>query len=221
MMSGEKPDAVSKAREDLRRLAVSIIDAYEMRVSAISGMMRRAYDLVRSYQHDVEDALPLLRDNMAKGRSLRRHDFDKIIGDVVAGRGRREQQVLEHLNAFGAEEQEMTARLRDIVAHGKASDLANLRKIQEDILTRERSRERQVIGVLRNYEIEEHELRAALRWLLSKGEKATVIHLRSVVNAVTARWTAKERDIFEVVEQLEEARSRVRTHWQQVIDAST
>ena len=220
-MSEDITDAISKTRGDLRGLAANIIDAYEVRVKAISGMMKQAHELVQSHQRDVENALSTLRDKMARGQSLRRCDFDKIISSVVAARTRRQHQVLEHLNAFGSEEDEMIRRLRRIVAHGKASDLADLRKIHEDILTRQRTREQQVIGVLRNFEIEERELRTALGWLLNKGQKATVAHLRSTVNALTARWTAKRSDIFEMVGQLEDARSRVRAHWQQVVDAST
>lgn len=221
MTSEDKTDAISKTREDLRGLAASIIDAYEMRVRAISGMMRQAYELVQSYQQDVANALSTLRDNMAKGQSLRRCDFDKVVGNVIAARTRRERQVLEQLDAFCSEEGEMITRLRRIVAHGKASDLTDLRKIQQDTLTRQRSRERQVISVLRNFEMEEHELRAALRWLLNKGQDATIAHLRSAVNALAARWKAKEKEIFEVVEQLEETRSRVRARWQQVVNASS
>ena len=220
MISGVAVDGLPNAREDLQRAAAGIIDAYEMRVSAISSMMGRAYDLVRSYQRDVEKVLPIVRDDMAKGQDRPGSDFDEIIGDVVAAHAGREQQVLRHLQAFCAEEQEMIARLREIVAQEGACDVANLGKTQEDILTRERSRERQVIDLLRDYEIEEHELRAALRWLLSKGDKATVAHLRRIADAMTARWAAKERDVFEVVEQLEEARSHVRTRQGEVIDAS-
>lgn len=221
MMTEDKADTVTTRREDLRGLAASIIDAYEMRVSSISGMMRQAYELVRSYQQHAEDALSTLRDSMAQGQSLRRCDFDEAISRVVEARARRERQVLEHVNTFGAQEEEMITRLRRIAARGKATDLADLRKIQEDILAHQRTREREVIGILRNFEIEEHELRTALRWLLNKGEKATVAHLRTVTDALTARWASKERDVFEVVEQLEDARSRVRDRWQQVVATST
>ncbi len=220
-MSEDKTDAVSKTRDDLRDLAESIIDAYETRVRTISGMMRQAYELVQSYRRDVENALSTLQGNMARGQSLRRRDFDSIVGNVISARARREKQVLEQLDAFSKEEGEMVMRLRRIVAHGKASDLDDLRKIQEDILTRQKSRERQVIGGLRNFEIEEHELRTALGWLLNKGQKATVAHLRSMVNALTARWTAEGREVFEAVEELEGERGRVRARWQQVVDASS
>ncbi len=221
MMPENKADTISEAREELRRLAVSIVDAYEMRVGTISGMMREAYKLVKSYDRDVGNALSILRDNMAKGQSLRRCDFDKIIGDVTTARASRQQQVSEHLNAFAEEEKEMIMRLRRIVANGNASDLSDLRKIHEDILVRQKSRERQVIGILRKFEIDEHELRTMLRWLLDKGQKATVVHLRNVVKTLSARWGAKEREIFDVVEQLEKVRSGIRARWQQVVDAST
>ena len=222
MMSEGRPDAVAKTGEALRGLAASIIDAYEVRVRTISGMMKEAYDLIQSYQQHVKEALAALRDNMAKGQSLRHCDFDRIISDLPEARARSQQRVSEQLDTFAAQEEEMISRLRRIVAHGKASDLADLRKIQEDILIRQKGREQQVIGVLRNFEVEEHELRTGLTWLLDKGEKATVEHLRSVVRALSARWvTEEETEIFHVIEHLEKTRSRVRARWRQVVDAST
>ncbi|MCK4375531.1 MAG: hypothetical protein KAX19_09385 [Candidatus Brocadiae bacterium] len=220
MTSEVGTDDAAKSAQALRSLATSIIDAYQVRVRTISGMMKEAYDLIQSYQQDVGEALAALRDNMAKGQSLRHCDFDKIISALNETRARRRQQVSEQLDAFAAEEEQMIRRLRRIVAHGKASDLADLRKIQEDILTRQKTRERQVIGALRRFEIEQHELRTSLRWLLDKGQKATVAHLRSVVKALITRWAAKEREIFDVIEHLEKVRSRVRARWQQVVDAS-
>ena len=221
MISECRTDIVATSQESLRSLAESVIDAYEMRASAVSGMMRQAYELVRSYQQNVEKALSTLRINMAKEQSLRCCDFDKAISGVIDANARRERQVLEHLDAFAAQEEEMITRLRRITARGKAADLADLGIIQDDILTRQKAREREVIGILRSFEIEEHELCAALRWLLSKGETATVAHLRAMVDALTTRWAAKEKDVFEMVEQLEAARGRVRDRWQQVVESSS
>jgi len=220
MMSENRTDASAKKGEMLRDLAASVIDAYEVRIRTISGMMKQAYELIGSYQQDAENMLAVLRDNMAKGQNLRRCDFDKIISDLAAARARCQQQVSEQLDSFAVEEEDVIARLRHILANGKASDLADLRKIQEDILTRQKSRERHVIAILRKFEIQEHELLTSLRWLLDKGQKATVAHLRSAVEALTTRWVTKEKEIFHVVDQLEEVRSRVRARWQQVVDAS-
>lgn len=219
-MSTDEAGRVSKIRSDLRQLATRVVDAYEMRVCAISGMVKQAYDIVNSYQQDVEHALSILRDNMAKGRSLRHRDFDGIIADVVTIRAHREKQVLENLIAFAAEEKAMTARLRQILANGDVGDIVSLGRMQEDILDRAKRRQQKVVSILRTYEVEAHELRAALRWLLDKGDAATVAHLRSVANAMTTRWAAEERCISEVVGQLEAAGSQVRSRWQKVVSAS-
>ena len=215
-----RDEPIRKTKEDLRVVAESIIDGYETRVKTISGMMRQAYQLMLSYQQDVEDALSLLRDNMAKGQSLRRTDFDKIMSDVADVRARRQQQTSQRLDAFAAEEEDMVARLRRIVASGKGSDLTDLRKIQEDILTRQRRRERDVISVLRSFETQELELRTSLRRLLDRGKEVTITHLQREVNALTSRWTTEHPELFDAFEQLEDARSRVRSRWQDVANAS-
>jgi len=220
-MSDDRTSPIAEKGRMLRDLAESVIDAYEVRVRMISQMMKQAYELVGSYQHDVENMLALLQRNMAKGQSLRCCDFDSIIRDLADTRARCQQQVSERLDAFAAEDEGVIMRLRRILAGGKASHLADLRTIQEDILTRQKQREREVIAVLRKFEIQEHELLTSLRWLLDKGEKATVTHLRSAVKTLTTRWVTREKEIFHVVEQLEEVRSRVRDRWRQVVEVSS
>ena len=219
-MSEAKTDVASNAQEVLRDLAEGIIRAYEMRVKAISSMMNQAYELIRSYERTVEDALLTVRDSMARGQSLRHRDFDEIVGDISAARASREQQVLERLRAFEKEEKEMIERLREVLACGKTSDLGELQEIRNDTLARQESREREVIRALRAFEAEEHELLAALRPLVEKGENATVEHLCDAVRALTARWKTRKEEIYLLIENLEDTRSSVHSRWRQVMDAS-
>ena len=220
-MPQSETDVLPETQDELRKLAESIIDTYEMRVRTICGMMKQAYELLRSHEEVVGNKFATLRDRMARERSLRHHDFDEIAQHVVAARAHRGRQISEQLEAFEKEEQEMTARLCRIVAAGGASDPSEMAEIREDILTRQKNRERRVTRALREFEIEGRELQAVLESLLDTGQKATVAGLRDMVRTLTARWKAGEKDVFSLVEQLEETRNRALSRWQQVMVTSS
>jgi len=78
--------------EDLRALANSIIDSYEMRVRTVNGLMDQAYSFLKSFQMELEDMIARLRDNLAKAESLRKKDFDRMIGDVIERRHESEEE---------------------------------------------------------------------------------------------------------------------------------
>ncbi|MBI5593417.1 MAG: hypothetical protein HY881_23430 [Deltaproteobacteria bacterium] len=71
------------AQSDMKGLAVSIIDSYEMRVSTVTLLMTQANNLLKSFQIEMEDMITQLRDNLAKSESLRKKDFDIMIGVLV------------------------------------------------------------------------------------------------------------------------------------------
>ena len=54
------------AESDVKELAVSIIDSYEMRVSTVTTLMTQANNLLKSFQIEMEDMITQLRDNLAK-----------------------------------------------------------------------------------------------------------------------------------------------------------
>ena len=54
--------------DELKALANSVIDSYEMRVRTVNGLMEQAYGFLRSFQMELEEMIERLRDNLAKDR---------------------------------------------------------------------------------------------------------------------------------------------------------
>ena len=105
-----------EAGEELRALANSIIDSYEMRVSTVNTLMAQANNILKAFQTELEEMVALLRDNLAKSESLRKKDFEHMIKDVIERRMQREQEAEQSFKLFQKEEEEMIARLRAIVS---------------------------------------------------------------------------------------------------------
>lgn len=60
-----------------------------------------------------------LREKLAKGESLRKADFDKMLTSLVEKRKKRQQEVMEILDRFQKEEEEMAAGLKKFLGEGK------------------------------------------------------------------------------------------------------
>lgn len=207
--------------EDLRALANSIIDSYELRVRTVSALINQAYQLLKSFQTEIEDMIAGLRDNLAGAESLRKKDFDHMISDVIERRRQREEEAEQTLKSFQEEEGEMISRLREIILRGNSSSLEdNIKAIKEDIFKRQKEREKKIIKTLQCFQIEQEELRVALKKLLSKGEGVKIKDLRIVLNSLRTRQSDRDAELIKMLEEFEVVRGKVQTQWQTVERAS-
>jgi len=203
--------------EDLRALANSIIDSYELRVRTVSALINQAYQLLKSFETEIEDMIAGLRDNLAGVESLRKKDFDHMISDVIERRRQREEEAEQTLKRFREEEGEMISRLREIVLRGNSSSLEdNIKAIKEDIFKRQKEREKKIITTLQCFQIEQEELRVALKKLLSKGEGLKIKDLRIMLRSLRTRQSDRDAELIKMLEEFEVVRGKVQTQWQAV-----
>jgi len=202
--------------EDLRALANSIIDSYEMRVSTVNGLMDQAYHFLKSFHMELEDMIVRLRDNLAKAESLRKKDFDHMIRDVIERRLQTEQEAKQSLKLFRKEEEEIIGRLRDIVLGGSSSTLEDMDAIKEDISRRQKEREKNIIKALKRLQVEQEELRVALKNLLAKEEAVKVKDVRIMINSLRAQQSDRDAELTRMFDDFDVVRTRVRDQWQSV-----
>ena len=206
--------------EDLRALANSIIDSYEMRVSTVNGLMDQAYHFLKSFQMELEDMIVRLRDNLAKVESLRKKDFDHMIRDVIERRLQTEQEAKQSLKLFRKEEEEIIGRLREIVLGGSSSTLEDMDAIKEDISRRQKEREKNIIKALKRLQVEQEELRVALKNLLAKEEAVKVKDVRIMINSLRAQQSDRDAELTRMFDDFDVVRTRVRDQWQSVARVS-
>lgn len=206
--------------DDLRTLADSILDSYEMRVRTVNGLMDQAYRFLKGFQMEVEEMTVQVRDNLARAESLRKKDFDRMISDIMERRRHREQEAEQGLRLFREQEEEMIARLRKIILEGKRSSLEDIKLIKEDISRRQKERERKIIQALKQFQIEEEELRVALKKLLSKGEGVKVKDFKVMLRTLRAQQSERDAELSRMLEEFDAVRDRVQTQWQTVARVS-
>ncbi len=206
--------------EDLKSLANSIIDSYEMRVNTVNGLMDQAYHFLRNFQLEVEEMTIRLRDNLAKGESLRKKDFDRMLGDVIVCRQQTEQEAKQSLSHFHEEEKEMIDHLRKIVLGGSSSALEDMRAIKDDISRRQKEREKSIVKALKRLQIEQEELKIALKNLLSKGDDVKVKDFRMMIRSLKAQQSNRGDELTKMLDDFDVVRTRVQGQWQSVAGAS-
>jgi len=206
--------------EDLRALANSIIDSYEMRVRTVNGLMDQAYQFLKDFQMELEDMIIRLRDNLAKAESLRKKDFDRMISDVIERRHQTEEETREGLKIFREKEGEMVGRLRKIVHGGSGSTLGDMAAIKEDISQRQKEREKNIIKTMKRLQIEQEELRVALRNLLEKGEQVKVKDFRVMIKSLRAQQSDRDTELTKMLDDFDVVRTRVQDQWQSVAGVS-
>ena len=206
--------------EDLRTLANSIIDSYEMRVRTVNGLMDQAYSFLTGFQMELEEMISRLRDNLAKAESLRKKDFDRMIGDVIERRHETEEEARQGLKIFQKEEEEMIGRFRKIVLGGSSSTLGDMTAIKEDISRRQKEREKNIIKAMKRLQIEQEELRVALRNLLEKGEEVRVKDFRVMIKSLRAQQSDHDADLTKMLDDFDVVRTRVQGQWQSLANVS-
>jgi len=208
------------AEEDLKTLANSILDSYEMRVRTVYDLMDQAYHFFKSFEMEIEDMIVRLKDNLARTESLRRKDFDRMISDVMEHRYQREKEAEKSLMIFKEQENEMIGRLRNIILNGNRSSLEDIETIKKDISIRQKEREKNIITALKRFQIEQEELRTVLKSLLSKGEDVKIKDFRIMLKSLRTQQSDRDDQLAKLLDDFDVIRTKVQTQWQAVARVS-
>lgn len=203
--------------DELKALANSVIDFYEMRVRTVNGLMEQAYGFLKGFQLELEEMIDRLRDNLAKTESLRKSDFDRMMAAFTERRLSQQLKAEEVLSRFQKEETEMIDRLRKIVVSGGRSNLKDMELIRDDILKRQKEREAGVIQVLKRIQVEQEELKAAIKRLLSKGDDVRLKDFKLMLKSIRVHQRVLDTKLDGMIEDLDLARNRVQSQWQAVV----
>jgi hypothetical protein len=203
--------------EDLKSLASSIIDSYEVRMKTVNGLMEQSYRFLRSFQTELEDMIIRLRDNLAKAESLRKKDFDRMMSDLTERRMSQEKEAENVFSRFQEEEMAMVDRLRKVITSKDGSRLEDMEVIREDILKRQKERETGIIQVLKRIQVEQEELKVALKRLLEKGESVRVRDFKVMLKSLRAQQGVRDNQFGRMLEELAMVRDKVQSQWQTAV----
>jgi hypothetical protein len=205
------------AESDVKELAVSIIDSYEMRVSTVTTLMTQANNLLKSFQIEMEDMITQLRDNLAKSESLRKKDFDIMMRTMVDRMREIEQEEQDRFIQFQMEESEMIGRFRRLVSGESLVVTEDMETLREDVHTRQKERERRIVNGLKQFQIAQEEFRSGVKILLLKGDGVRIKDLKRMLRTIKAHQYFREPEIIAILDSFDAVRNRVQNQWREVV----
>jgi len=208
------------AQSDMKELAVSIIDSYEMRLSTVNMLMTQANNLLKSFQIEMKEMIIQLRDNLAKSESLRKKDFDIMIRALVDRMREIEQEAEDRFIQFQQEESEMIGRFRRLVSGESPAVTEDMETLREDVLTRQKERERRIVNGLKQFQIAQEELRSGLKTLLLKGHGVRIKDLKQMLRTIQVHQCFCEPEIITFLDNFDAVRDRVQHQWRDVLACS-
>ncbi len=208
------------AQSDMKELAVSIIDSYEMRVSTVTMLMNQTNNLLKNFQIEMKEMISQLRDNLAKTESLRKKDFDIMIRELVDRIREIEQEAEERFDQFRQEESEMIDRFRHLVSGESPFVTEDMETLREDVLSRQKERERRIVNGLKQFQIAEEELRSGLKTLLQKGNGVRTKDLKQMLKTIQVHQCFRGPEIIAFLDNFDAVRDRVQNQWREVLACS-
>ena len=203
--------------EQLRVLAASIVDSYEIRVDTVCSLMIQAGNLLHSFQSELDDMMNRLRINLTNSQSLRRKDFDFMIRDILDHHRKIENEAILSLSHFQEEEQGMILSLRDLITAESHDSTHDIEALLDDMLTRQKKRENDIVRTLKQIQVEQEELKTGLKKLLEKGEAVRIKDYKAMLKAIRTQQGEGNRNLFNLLDDFDLVRNRVNDQWQKIV----
>jgi len=204
-------------RKDLISLAEGIIDSYQVRVKRVGTLMMEATEALKNQQLKQQELITMLRDILAKCKSLRKRDFDISMEDILTQRWEGEKEVIRVVDDFKRWGETKVAELRNFFSNAsKPLTTKDFAEIKEIILFRQEEREKGAAEVLREFHREQEELNTALQKLASKGEMVRIKDFKSMIKALQVQRKERESEIGAILKELDKVSEEVREEWQRI-----
>lgn len=125
----------------VKDLPAEIADFYDAIVEKVALLRVDAHQTMSHIKKEREELASQLQKDLARGESLRKTDFQKLIGEVIEMRKAREKEVMGLLARFQQEEQAVAQGLKKLFSDGKQARLREFKKFIAD--TRRATKTRQ------------------------------------------------------------------------------
>ncbi|MFH1519625.1 MAG: hypothetical protein ABIE75_03535 [Candidatus Omnitrophota bacterium] len=173
--------------EDMKRVALEIVSSYQARVSTVAKIVDDTHQILEDFRAERKQMSEQLKETLAKEESLRRKDFDNMIGDIFIYQDESEEEVKNLLKTFFEEQKEIAELLKRNLGDGKKVKIEDFKKTLENIQSRQKARENEVSTTLKEFQSEHKEMAESLRSLLDKGEAIEVKDFKEAVNNIRAK----------------------------------
>lgn len=127
---------------ELKKLAEEIVLSYEARVGVIKEIVKDTQGMLEDFRKRREQMSKALRQALAKSEHLRKTDFSKMMGEILAVQLKREENVKQMLADFRKEEEGVASRLRKLLGKGEEVRIRDFKRMLAKIKEEQREREK-------------------------------------------------------------------------------
>lgn len=196
-----------------------LLDSYRCRLKTLRTLLARTTEALEKSRQDQEQMMEELRESLARRESLRRKDFDAMMGSICTHRQDQERQVSRMVSRFLRQRQATVQELRRLLGDGTGLRLDECRALTERVIGEHESFERGIGGALFNLHLEEEELSAGLKEVLAKGEGARRRPLKALARTFLTRQSLAKSELGGFLEELTALRGEFVARWRGVLAA--
>lgn len=175
-----------------QNLTQEILGFYDAIVERVKALREETARTIAGFRKEQEELSAKLRENLAKGESLRKKDFASLMEEIIEGRKKREAEVQDMLARFQREEEEMTKGLKQLLTKDKK---IRVKDFKNWLLAVKRGQEE------RRKEIDQVQTAAAF---LRKTANETIESFRKEREGMLTHWQ-------ELTKKMEEKRKGIKT----------
>ena len=173
----------------------SIISSYEARIQSIEAFFDTTGHIFQDFQDSLlntraerEKINSQLRENLAQNGSLRKKDFDRMMGVISSHLDESEQEVRGLSQKYLREQTKLVQQLReglkgfkDALTEGRTEKVKELQILIKEILTRQDESKVEVTSKLKEFQQGQQQTSKMLKELLTKGEELRIRHFKATL----------------------------------------
>jgi len=180
---------------ELTNVVEDIISSYEARIESISSIFDATPLILGEFQESLlntkqegEKINTQLRDILAKNKSLRKKDFDKMMQGILSAQDERKKEVRDLLKGYLNAQKELSqtlrdnlAKVKDALAKSEAGRVKEFQALIKEIFIKQEERKEEITSKLKEFQKEQHEMAKRLKELLAKGRELTIGDFKSML----------------------------------------
>ncbi len=162
----------------VRDLPAEIADFYDAIVEKVATLRVDAHQTMSHIKGEREELASQLQKDLAQGESLRKADFQKLIGEVIEMRKARQKEVMDMLAQFQQEELTIARELKKLFSDGKQARLRDFKKFIAETRKATKTRQDEIAEI------------AQASMAIRKSAEETIAHFREEREEMAKSWNA-------------------------------
>lgn len=173
----------------------NIMSSYEARIQSVEAFFEITGPIFQDFQDSLlntrterEKINNQLRENLAQNGSLRKKDFDRMMGVISSHLDESEQEVRQLSQKYLNEQTKLVQKLReglrnfkDALTEGQAEKVKELQTVIKGILSKQNESKIEVTSKLKEFQQGQEQTSKMLKDLLAKGEALRIRHFKAML----------------------------------------